>query len=289
MFCLKDARLYSCAEGVLCAEERLLSQVWLRMPWPPWSRRPSLVKWLPWEIPWTASSWVHHILLCQSSLRRSQIMGPRDQIELQLVILCPPTSYCFVFNWHLNDVKGGTLRICSLDSSWFILIHLDSSWFILILFEQLPIRYICRSSGQALFNRIINQLQPLVETFLEADATYQMVPWRRDGDRWRGVKMHRCDICAFEITWTYGSFMMFNSCLSNSYISHEKVWRCLKYSKASCFNFPGFDSSHHEVEPQETSIIAQAKGLLRSYSDKALRTHDAQENFHMRKLETSGN
>jgi len=51
---------------------------------------------------------------------------------------------------------------------------------------------------QALFDRIINQLQPLVETFLEADPTYQV------------------------------------------------------------------------VAPQGTSIVAQAKGLLRSYTDKAL-------------------
>lgn len=51
---------------------------------------------------------------------------------------------------------------------------------------------------QALFDRIINQLQPLVETFLEADPTYQV------------------------------------------------------------------------VAPQGTSIVAQAKGLLRLYTDKAL-------------------
>ena len=170
-------------------------------------------------------------------------------------------SYCFVFNWLLNDVKGGHsldlfswfilihldsywFSLIHLDSSWFILIHLDSSWFILILFEQLPIRYICRSSGQALFNRIINQLQPLVETFLEADSTYQMVPWRLEigGEGWRCTDVTYVDLKPLGLRIVSWCLMQF--------LHHEKVWSVLTSQPRTFRNQRSRMFSSHHVSPR---------------------------------------
>ena len=264
------------------------------MPWPRWSNRPSVVKWLPWETPWTASSWVHHILLSQSSLRRSQstrgwaiwALRTRNVFQLEFLLrlnsnwsYVPMSCFQLVFAWcqrgHFWDLSSWFI-LRHLEASGFISIHLDSSGFILIHLDSVPTASYLLHLQLTWSGTLWPNNQPVATPGgnLPGSGLDLSSSSLTAGERWRGetyvTYVHLKSLELLIVSW----------CLiqSSSFISLEKVWIKWAASTSQPRAFPISTSqilTHHvspcltKVEPQGTSIIAQAKGLLRSYSDKA--------------------